>query len=104
MGEWRLPSTTSHRTVSNYLASRVLLVAAALAATGCRNGVGTGEGPPRQLWHYSFDGCNIHPPASDGSRVFAGFQDGFVRALDLATGSVVWQTSVGGSLFMDFRL
>jgi outer membrane protein assembly factor BamB len=82
-----------------------LLVAAALAATSCRDATRESTAPLRLLWHYPSDNaCQIVPPVSDGSRVFAAFWDGVVGAFDVGTGAAIWQTTPGGALFDDLRV
>jgi outer membrane protein assembly factor BamB len=49
--------------------------------------------PARTLWLASGDDVFEPPLAADASRVFAAGRGGTLRALDRATGSVVWSTS-----------
>jgi outer membrane protein assembly factor BamB len=79
-------------------------VAAVVAATSCRDATRESDAPLRVLWHYASENACQNALASDGSLVFAGFWDGFVRAFDVGTGAVVWQETVGGTLFDDLRL
>lgn len=105
MAELRLTSTTFRNPVPSTWVRGGLLVAAAVAATSCRDGTRESDAPLRLLWHYASDNaCRLDPLASDGSRVFAGFWDGVVRAFDVGTGDAIWQATVGGALFADVRV
>ncbi len=60
----------------------------------------TGE----KLWHYSrIDTANINvrggsTPAAYGNRVYVGFSDGYLLALNRADGGVVWERQINTSI------
>lgn len=88
--------------------ARLTVAAAGLTAAvaGCwETAPATAGATASLLWHYpSGVSCRVQPPAADSEQVYVPFADGYVRALSRATGTLRWQTYVGGSLFDDIKV
>jgi outer membrane protein assembly factor BamB len=50
------------------------------------------------MWRYEAAGSVLGKPATDGTHVWFGAQDGFVYCLDRRDGNLVWKQDMGGSV------
>src|SRR5262249_17763142 len=66
---------------------------------GAHDLVAVSAGDGRQLWSFSSpSGAQVHVGAVGESRTYSVAEDGAVRALDSADGSVLWTFQTGGSI------
>jgi hypothetical protein len=92
------PTTPLERLTT--LAPGTSVATAMFRGDAARSGTYRGGGPALAglAWRVATDGDVVSSPAIAGGVVYVGSNDGYLYALDLATGARRWRTSLGGGV------